>query len=441
MQDKSRRTFLFAAGTGAAAMGTGFSAVATPEGAHDAAVAADVTNFGAKGDGVTHCGAAFQRAIDAAESAGGGIVHVPPGRYLLERTPLIASHVHLKGAGAATVLCGLRPDNHRGAALISNKGQQAPGYEGAHDWSISYLTIDSPHTNGIVVTHATRVYIGHIYGVDVYHHFVDTAGRDILCEHLFLTGRSGTSTFQVDSLSGAQTIWDGQEAVSPLLDGTDTENLILQNAIITATAGHTGHRPHHNTSIHFHGDEAQGFIFNNLLLGGATTGFYQDANTAYHNMQITNVQCANPGRALWFNPGKTQQRNLMIRGLIHTPDHAANDTETYAGMELYGRDGLLVLDVQLNSEHHRGTDFGLRVAASQQVHISSVQAVGTQGRGIWLHDHGDDTGSKTEQILIQGCMLRGFETGCVHDGTGTVHVSDNLFHEVSRHYHGNFTGK
>lgn len=107
-----------------------------------------------------------------------------------------------------------------GDALISNKGQQESGYEGASDWSLSHVAIDSPKTNGIVITHAARVCLGWIHGIEVVDHFVDNVGCDVLCENLFLTGRSGASSFQIDSLAGAQTIWDGRRAVEPNYDGT-----------------------------------------------------------------------------------------------------------------------------------------------------------------------------------------------------------------------------
>ena len=43
----------------------------------------NVKEFGARGDGTTDDTAAIQRAIDAAQASGGGLVYVPPGRYIL----------------------------------------------------------------------------------------------------------------------------------------------------------------------------------------------------------------------------------------------------------------------------------------------------------------------------------------------------------------------
>lgn len=355
----------------------------------------NVTSFGATGDGVTPCADAFQAAIDAAEAAGGGVVFLPSGTYVLEKTPLVASRVHLRGAGAATILRGSRPDGAEGAALISNKGQQAPRYDGAHDWSISHLAIDSPATNGIVITHAARVYVGFIYGIDVYNHFIDTVGKDLLCENLFLTGHSGTSTFQIDSIHGAQTIWDGEQAVAPLRDGTDTEDLILRNSIITATAGSQGARPQHDVSVHFHGSEARGFIFSDLILGGATTGFYQDADTAYHDIQINNVRSLNPGRAIWFNPGRTGQRNLMIRGLQHAPESSAGGRS----IEIHGRDGVILSDSQI--EMPDACDIAVDFVACERISVNGLQARGTGGTGLRLPRDGGDA---------YACQFDGFDS-------------------------------
>ncbi len=398
----------------------------------------DVTNYGAAGDGRTLCASAFQAAIDATEAEGGGTVRIPPGRFLLEYTPLIASRVHVIGSGAATVLRGVRPDNHRGAALISNKGQQARRYEGAHDWSISHLAIDSPDTNGIVITHADRVYLGFIHGVEVYHHFVDTVGRDILCENLFLTGRSGTSTFQVDSIHSAQTIWDGDNDVPPLRDDTDTENLMLRNSIITADAGHTGSRPQHHASIHFHGNDARGFIFSDLIVGGAETAFYQDENTRYSDVVLSNVICRNPGRALWFNPGRNDQQRLTVRGLHHAPERARDADPSYRGLEIHGRVGLVLSDIQLAAAAYAQTEFAVQIAASRQVRISGLQASGQGGYGILLNDGPTEDRAPMEQSLIQGALLEGFDVGCSYQGAQGkgISASGNLFTDVATPYQG-----
>jgi polygalacturonase len=63
----------------------------------------DPTRFGAVGDGVTPAGRAIQRAVDACADGGGGVVSLPPGRYL-SGAIFLRSNVHLHiAAGAALV--------------------------------------------------------------------------------------------------------------------------------------------------------------------------------------------------------------------------------------------------------------------------------------------------------------------------------------------------
>lgn len=400
----------------------------------------DVTEYGAVGDGVTPSASAFQQALDAAEANGGGVVTVPPGVFVLEFTPLIGSRVRLRGAGAASVLRGDRPKGQEGAALISNKGQQARGYGGAHDWGISHLAIDSPLTNGIVVTRAARVYIAHIYGIDVFNHFVDIVGRDVLCEYLWLTGRSGTSTFQIDSLSGAQTIWDGERAVAPRYDDTDSRDVVLRNSVITAVAGHQGNQPRHDVSVHFHGDDTAGFIFSDLILGGATTGFYQDADTRYDNIQIANVRSHNPGAAIVLNPGRSDQRGLSINGLMHVPEHTAG--RPYRGVDIHGRRDVSISQVQLVAPADSDCEFALRLTGCRRALVHGIQAVASGGRGILVADANEASPADAAQVLIESCMLEGFEVGCEYSGDvqTAVHAHRNLFSNVESDYLGPMLG-
>ena len=60
-------------------------------------------NFGAIADGLTPATAAIQKAIDACAAAGGGMVYVPPGRYLIGPVYL-KSHVNLHIEAGAILL-------------------------------------------------------------------------------------------------------------------------------------------------------------------------------------------------------------------------------------------------------------------------------------------------------------------------------------------------
>lgn len=76
----------------------------------------DVKAYGAKGDGTTDDTAAIQAAIDAAETAGGGIVFFPDGDYLLTATLTVeAEAILLMGAGR--VPSRLRP-NHTAGPVV-----------------------------------------------------------------------------------------------------------------------------------------------------------------------------------------------------------------------------------------------------------------------------------------------------------------------------------
>src|SRR5690349_19319406 len=63
----------------------------------------DIRSYGAIGDGKTLNTDAFAKAIAAAESAGGGRVHVGPGQFLTG-TIVLKSHVTLDLDAGATIL-------------------------------------------------------------------------------------------------------------------------------------------------------------------------------------------------------------------------------------------------------------------------------------------------------------------------------------------------
>lgn len=64
----------------------------------------DVRWYGAAGDDATDDTAAIQGAVDAAIAAGGGIVWIPPGRYVHSVVNVSGPHIEFRGAGGASVL-------------------------------------------------------------------------------------------------------------------------------------------------------------------------------------------------------------------------------------------------------------------------------------------------------------------------------------------------
>ena len=92
----------------------------------------DVRKHGATGDGTTLDSAAFQAAIDAARAGGGGVVRVPPGKYLVAHVEL-KSNVTLHLDNGATLL-GSTNYNHyprkvHDAVLVANSTEHI-GIEG-----------------------------------------------------------------------------------------------------------------------------------------------------------------------------------------------------------------------------------------------------------------------------------------------------------------------
>jgi hypothetical protein len=75
-----------------------------------------VRAFGAKGDGVTDDTAAFQAALDTTGQAGGGVVSVPTGNYLLKGTLTLPRAVTLEGVWTAPPRTDFLPDPTNPAA-------------------------------------------------------------------------------------------------------------------------------------------------------------------------------------------------------------------------------------------------------------------------------------------------------------------------------------
>jgi polygalacturonase len=86
----------------------------------------DVREYGAVGDGVKDCSGAFAAAIKACNSAGGGRVTVPPGRY--SSGPIhLKSHVNLHVENGATILFSTDPGKYLPPVLTRFEGVELMG--------------------------------------------------------------------------------------------------------------------------------------------------------------------------------------------------------------------------------------------------------------------------------------------------------------------------
>ena len=226
MTNFSRRNWMATTATAAALAMTGRGAIGNTAGRtapadspHDnisglLPFARNVLDFGARGDGRKDNSAAFQKALDTVHAAGGGIVHVPAGKYLFKGHLVMPSNTALVGefvgppggffgqAGAGTVFMPVegrgKPDGPafisvcgvncsiRGLAIyypeqpgeasepspypwtIQNAGQPPTGEvmvggDGSAGLSIIDVNISNAY-QGIDLTLARRHYIARVYG-------------------------------------------------------------------------------------------------------------------------------------------------------------------------------------------------------------------------------------------------------------------------------------
>ena len=128
MADFSRRNWIAAvamAGAGLTGRGTSVTASAVAPGLHGGGTAPNpfarnVLEFGARGDAKTDNTAAFQKALDAVHSAGGGIVQVPAGRYLFKGHLTMPANTTLEGVFRAPPVY---VHQGSGTALLATEGR------------------------------------------------------------------------------------------------------------------------------------------------------------------------------------------------------------------------------------------------------------------------------------------------------------------------------
>lgn len=92
-----------------------------------------ITDYGAVGDGKTVSTAALEKAVAACSAAGGGVVEVPPGRFLT-RPFALASRLNLHLDDGATILLTTDPADY---TLPERRNRNGITADGCHDVAIT----------------------------------------------------------------------------------------------------------------------------------------------------------------------------------------------------------------------------------------------------------------------------------------------------------------
>jgi hypothetical protein len=119
----------------------------------------NVRNHGAVGDGVTDDHLAFQSAVNAASTAGGGVVYIPEGSYYIGSRVTPQSTTIIQGAGmnTTTLISGVAFDY---VFYTSNSGS------GIQDFTLRDLTVNVnnvSHGAGIRFEYATRILVERVH--------------------------------------------------------------------------------------------------------------------------------------------------------------------------------------------------------------------------------------------------------------------------------------
>ncbi|ELY52946.1 right-handed parallel beta-helix repeat-containing protein [Natronolimnohabitans innermongolicus] len=346
----------------------------------------NVEAHGIDGDGETEVGQAVHALLEDVHEAGGGIVYFPPGRYLLERTPLIGDDTILQGAGRATVFEGPRPDDEVGRALLSNRGYDESGYDGASNWAVRDVRIDAPKANGILPAHAERVRLKNIYGDRIYFHHVDVvSSKNVVVDGYWATrgGEGGSDApMQFDNQTAgtaSNTIWTGKTEVRVEDDDTPTRNCTLANFEIDPE-----NEPDYGVHLHRDGSESI-TIRDGYVTGCGHSAIRADTGDLVSGLTIESVSCLENARGISLGQVGSGRRELTISDVTIRTD----DDGLAAGSGLYaaGFDGASISNVTVDGAFTNGVLFD----DMTDLKLSTVTATGASYQAFRFRENVDAT--------------------------------------------------
>ncbi|WP_207592886.1 glycosyl hydrolase family 28-related protein [Halomontanus rarus] len=345
----------------------------------------NVEAHGIEGDGSTDVGHAVHELLKDVDQAG-GIVYFPPGRYLLERTPLVGDDTILLGAGRSTVFEGPRPSGEEGRALLSNKGYDETEYGGASNWGVCNVRIDAPESNGILPAHAENVRLENIYGDDIYYHHIDiVSSKNVIVNGYWATrGGEGDSDapLQFDNQNdgtSANAVWDGSGSVLVEDDGTPTRNCTLKNFEIDPT-----NEPAYGVHIHRDGNESI-TIEDGYITGCQYSAIRADSGALLEDLTIDRVSCLDNARGISLGHIKSGRRGLTISNVtIRTDDSGLADG---SGLYASGFDGADISTVSIEGAFTNTIVFD----DMDDLKMSNIRATGAKDQAFRFRENVDVT--------------------------------------------------
>ncbi|MFC4540927.1 glycoside hydrolase family 55 protein [Halosolutus amylolyticus] len=346
----------------------------------------NVEAHGIEGDGSTEVGQAVHELLETVAKAGGGIVYFPPGRYLLERTPLVGDDTLLVGAGRSTVFEGPRSDGDEGRALLTNRGYDASGYDGASNWGVCNVRIDSPDSNGILPAHAETVRLANIYGDAIYYHHIDVVSSKNVVVNGFRATRGGDgdsdAPIQFDNQSAgtaANGVQDGDEYRRTGDDETPVKHCRLENFEIDPENG-----PEYGVHVHRDGNESI-TIRDGYITGCQHSAIRGDTGAAIEDLTIESVSCIDNARGISLGQLESGRRELTIDNVTIRTD----DDGLAAGSGLYasGFDGAAISNLTVDGAFTNTIVFD----DMDDLKLSTITATGADHQSFRFRENVDAT--------------------------------------------------
>ncbi|HET9189801.1 MAG TPA: glycosyl hydrolase family 28-related protein [Rudaea sp.] len=329
-----------------------------------------VADFGAVGDGVADCTAAFQAALNAVSTAGGGCVTVPNGSYVVGALTL-ASNVRLAGAGLASTT--LIPD----AASITVLSGSSCNNVVVENLSIGCAA--KTGVTGISFTKGWQCTIRNVQFEGCATSFVIDRGSFYDVSGIFLTGSSSIG-------AGGCKIWSSSD--------TDyVHDVVLRSVAITnAGNGVTGTGIYIRRGVSVLVSNAHA---NDMVTGGTAQNFIVVENDS-QGCKI--VECGSP----YSNIGLLVQTGSGVAVAPTFLDVISFDSDQCVSHAIDIEDGewIRIIGGNLTASGRTPAAFALLINGATSVFVDGVTVQGfssTPGSGIYIANGTD--------IQLRNCVI------------------------------------